>query len=72
MAQKHGREREFYRWPKYKTAYLNAFQQMLEVRKERGLLQGVWKMGKTATEVFNWWMEYDLLPGQMDMFEDNE
>lgn len=71
MAQKHGREREFYRWPKYKTAYLNAFQKMLEVRKERGLLQGTWKMGKTATDVFNWWMEYDLIPGQMDLLEDD-
>ena len=24
-------------------------------------------MGTTGTDVFNWWMEYDVLPGQMGM-----
>lgn len=70
MAQKHGREREFLRWPKYKRVYLNAFGKMLEAREERGVNRWTWRMGTTATEVFNWWMEYDLLPGQMDLLEE--
>ena len=31
---------------------------------------------KVANDVFNWWMEYDILPGQIDMedflVEDND
>ena len=26
----------------------------------------------TAKDVFNWWLEYDILPGQMNWFEDFE
>lgn len=26
----------------------------------------------TGTDVYNWWMEYDVLPGQIDLFEDEE
>lgn len=29
-------------------------------------------MGNTGTDVFNWWMEYDTLPGQIDLFEEDE
>lgn len=34
--------------------------------------QEVWRMGTTARDVFNWWMEYDVLPGQLNLFEDYE
>ena len=46
-----------------------AFDNMLKERERRGKLEGSWRMGTTALDVFNWWMEYDILPGQMDMDE---
>lgn len=72
LARQQGREKEFMRWPKYKQAYLRAFEKMLEERARRGKLQGSWRMGTTAKDVFNWWMEYDVLPGQINLFEDYE
>lgn len=68
MARQHGREREFLRWPTYKKAYIKAFDKMLEERKNKGKMQLQWGNG---TDVFNWWMEYDILPGQMDLFEED-
>jgi phosphoadenosine phosphosulfate reductase len=70
MASKRQREKEFLRWPKYKDSYLYAFGKMIEARKTRGKLSSSWRMGTTAIDVFNWWMQYDVLPGQMNMFED--
>ena len=67
MAGKKGREDEFLRWPKYKNLYLRAFDNMLKERERRGKLEGSWWMVTTANDVFNWWMEYDILPGQMEM-----
>ena len=72
MAGKKGRVAEFIRWPKYKDLYIKAFDKMLEERKRRGKLEGSWCMGATGRDVFNWWMEYDILPGQLDWFEDFE
>lgn len=75
MAQKKGREKEFLRWPKYKQHYLKAFERMLEVRKNRPG-KPAWKAAGRVIDnpipqdVFNWWMEYDVLPGQIDMFND--
>lgn len=65
------REKEFARWPKYKGMYINAFVRMLEENKRRGRPQGQWRSG---LDVFNWWMENDVLPGQMnfDDFENEE
>lgn len=57
------------RYPRYKQLYINAFDKMLEARKERGKIDQEWRMGTTGLDVFNWWMEYDVLPGQMDLFE---
>lgn len=76
FARRKGKERDFIRWPKYKEAYLNAFSKFLKRREERGnpfILHGT--QLATAEEVYNWWMEYDVLPGQMtfdDMEEDDE
>ena len=67
LANRKIREIEFARWPKYKQLYLNAFERMLEERKRRGKLDGSWRMGTTADDVFRWWMEYDVLPGQTSM-----
>jgi phosphoadenosine phosphosulfate reductase len=72
MAGKNGRAAEFIRWPKYKNLYIKAFDNMLEERKRRGKLDGSWRMGDTGRDVFNWWMEYDILPGQIDWFEEME
>lgn len=63
MAGKKGREIEFSLWPKYKAAYISAFDRLVKERKRRGLKTD-WE---TGTDVFNWWMEYDVLPGQMEM-----
>ena len=65
MAGKHGREEEFARWPKYKNLYLLAFKKLLEERAARGMFVD-WQ---TPEDVFNWWMEYDTIPGQMDIFD---
>lgn len=64
MAGRKGRENEFSRWPKYKNLYLRAFDRMLEERKRRGKETTTWA---TAEDVFNRWMEYDVLPGQTSM-----
>lgn len=63
------REKEFARWPKYKDMYISAFDRMLEERRRRGKMQGSCRMGTTGLDVFNWWMEYDILPGQMNFDE---
>ena len=65
MASK-SRELEFIRWPKYKQLYINAFDRMLEERIRKGL-DTQWHRGE---DVFNWWMEYDVLPGQVDILEE--
>ena len=81
MAKQHGREIEFARWPKYKDLYLRTFGEMLRRRKERNMhdeSRPVWKQAgmnvgdPTAVDVFNWWMEYDILPGQIDLFAPEE
>lgn len=70
MAGKHGRERQFARWPKYKRAYIRAFDRMLKTRKEKNLAaRPEWE---TALDVYNWWMEYDVLPGQIDLLEEED
>ena len=35
-------------------------------------MDGSWRSGTTGRDVFNWWMEYDILPGQIDLFEEDE
>lgn len=69
MAGKRAREIEFARWPTYRRAYIRAFKKMLEVRKERGKMNGTWRIGNTGEDVFNWWMEYDIVPGQIAIGE---
>lgn len=59
------RWKEFADFPKYKDAYIRAFDRMLEARKQKGL-SGKWKSGY---DVFLWWMEDDNVEGQMS-FED--
>lgn len=72
MAGTQGREEEFIRWPKFKNLYVKAFDRMLKERERRGKMVGTWRMGTNGQDVFNWWMEYDILPGQIDLFEEEE
>ena len=67
MAGTKGREIEFLRWPKYKKLYLCAFERMLKERSARGKQTYGWG---SAMDVYNWWMEYDVLPGQIDLLEE--
>lgn len=59
------RSKEFADFPKYRQAYIRAFDGMLEERKERGL-HSRWKSG---LEVFLWWMEDESIPGQISIEE---
>ena len=51
---------EFARYPQIKAAYIRAFDRMLDARKKREL-PGRWQ---TGMDVFHWWMEDGVLPGQ--------
>lgn len=62
------RQVEFERWPKYKEMYMRAFARMIEERKKRGLQKEPTKW-HNAQEVFDWWMETGVLPGQIRMDE---
>ena len=72
MARKAGREREFARWPKFKTQYLRTFGRMIEARRAAGL--DVQPQTDTAQRWFDWWMEdknQDFeCEGQIDMWEE--
>lgn len=51
-----GRDRaaeEFKAYPKYKEAYLRAFERMLQLRQEKGIEKD-WKTGE---EVMEWWVD---------------
>ena len=68
VAGQAGRIEEFKRWPKYKDLYMLAFGKMLHERRLRGL-RTVWQ---TPEDVYNWSMGFDVLPGQIDWFEEME
>ena len=59
------RYKEFADFPKYKQAYIHAFEKMLQVRQEKGLKSN-WKTGE---EVYLWWMQDDNIPSQMSIEE---
>ena len=55
---------EFARYPKFRILYVKAFDRMLEVRRELGIEAYQWQTGE---DVFHWWMEDGVLPGQAEM-----
>ena len=64
---------DFARYPKFKKAYIMAFQRMLDIRQRLQMPNDIaeWKTGE---DVFHWWMEDGVLPGQLsmdDLMEDN-
>lgn len=67
LAHRPNREREWLRWPRYKRLYLDAFARMLMERQRRDK-PTVWQ---DAMDVYRWWMEYDVLPGQIDLLEED-
>lgn len=71
MAGKHRKE-EFSRYPKYKKMYILAFDRMIQERIRRGKTMHDWRIGSKGEDVFNWWMENGILPGQekMEGFDD--
>ena len=56
-------------WPAYEKLYIRAFDKMLEIRRQRGKLGGSWRSDTTGEDVFHWWMEDGVLPGQLSFDE---
>lgn len=52
---------EFARYPEIKTAWIRSFDKMLIIRIARGMEVYSWRSG---VDVFHWWMEDGVLPGQ--------
>ncbi len=71
MAGKH-RTVEFAKYPKYQKAYIMAFDRMLNERRKRGKTEAEKRWGNTGVDVFHWWMEDGVLPGQMSLFEEEK
>lgn len=69
MAGKNVREHEFMVWPAYKKLYILAFRKLIERRKQLGKYYDTWLDGMDQYDLFNWWMEYDIMPGQIDIFD---
>ena len=53
MAGTKGMLKEFERYPKYKQAYLRAFDKMLKAKNEKGIFPEVWT---SAEATMNWWI----------------
>lgn len=53
-------------YPKYKNAYLRAFDRMLKQREMKGKNNGKWR---NAQDVLHWWLQDGVLPGQINLFE---
>lgn len=43
---------------------------MIAERQRRGKMDGSWRMNTTGVDVFHWWMEDGVLPGQFEIEED--
>lgn len=56
---------QFRKWPAYEKLYIMAFDRMVATRNAKGLQS----QQKTGQEVFSWWMEENVLPGQMTLDE---
>lgn len=60
------RGKQFARYPKFRQMYINAFDRMLQERRCRGKIDEGWR---TGADVYHWWMEDGVLPGQMEIEE---
>lgn len=57
---------EFSRWPKYKCLYLSAFERYISKRRSEGKSA----IRETVEDIFHWWMEDGVLPGQLSLFDE--
>ena len=68
MAGGKRQQEELAKYPKFRDAYIRAFNRMLVKRKERGL-ETKWQTGQ---EVFDWWVNNDKsdapIEGQGELF----
>lgn len=62
MAGPEGRQFEFAMFPVFKKNYIRAFDRMLEARMKSGKHTENWESG---IDVFHWWMEDGVSPGQI-------
>lgn len=60
------RAKEFAAFPKYRDMYISAFARMLEVRKAKGKDDST-DAWKNPIDVYHWWMQDGVLPGQIEM-----
>lgn len=69
MASWSTKQKEMAEYPKYKQAYINAFDEMLKRREAHGL-ENKWKNGQ---EVFEWWIEQGKheCKGQYNLFDED-
>lgn len=67
MAGRKGRQKEFAHWPKYKGLYIRAFDRMLIELDRLGKRREPWGIGTTGEDVYHWWIEDSVLPGQMSL-----
>lgn len=68
LARKRVRTWEFLQFPKYKIMYLKAIERMLQARRDRGLENPI----DDAHELFQWWMQNEVVSGQMNLFEGDD
>lgn len=59
------RKEQFAMYPKYKDMYMRTFARMLQARKDKGL-RTQWE---TPADVWHWWMDDGVLPGQVTFDE---
>lgn len=63
------RQLEFARYPRYRDLYIRAFDKMVEICKAEGKGSYNWHNG---VDVFHWWMQDGILPGQMSIDGEND
>lgn len=68
LASTKKRYKEFAKWPKYKDLYIAAFRAYINRKKEEGKNP----VRETVEEVFHWWMEDGVLPGQIGLFDEED
>ncbi len=70
MASRKKRLKEFARWPKYEKKYREAFQKVIDARKEKGKewndLHPSNEKWKDGASMFGWWMEDKHIKGDPD------
>lgn len=69
LAAKKARYLMFARYPRYERNYIETFGRMLEYTLAIGKKRNSWN---DKMEVFHWWMDDGVLPGQTDMFDEME